>query len=260
MSRQRDIEKATREKYSGTVYKPESICLPPPASAGGNYSERMLRLKLDLIEEYCTGDIIVDLCCGSGAHLFETAKRKSIGIGVDFSAPFISYAQNQRLERGADHLYFLCANIRQLPFPDNFADGFYSISSLYHVPGVEEVAGEIARVLKPGGRCLLDLGNIHSLNNLVCSYYPELAEQCTLSVSAIRKMCEASGLDILEHRSFQILPMWGGRPRWLAPLLHPVWTRFLAKRVLGRMLDEWISSLPLLRHLAFRQVLVCEKR
>jgi hypothetical protein len=53
--------------------------------------------------------------------------------------------------------------------------------------------------------------------------------------------------------------MWGDRPWWLKPLLHPVWTRLLAIRIKGRMLDEWISSLPLLRRFAFRHVLLCEK-
>lgn len=31
------------------------------------------------------------------------------------------------------------------------------------------------------------------------------------------------------------------------------------KRVAGRMLDEWISSAPLLNRVAFRHIFVCEK-
>lgn len=78
-------------------------------------------------------------------------------------------------------------------------------------------------------------------------------------VFEIQRLCYLNGLKIVEHRAFQLLPLWAGKPRWLWPLLHPVWKRLMSKRLAGRMLDEWISGKPLFRRFAFRQLLVCEK-
>jgi hypothetical protein len=49
-------------------------------------------------------------------------------------------------------------------------------------------------------------------------------------------------------------------PKWLKPLLWSGWTRLLAKQINGKMLDEWISNLPVLKLFAFRHIFVCEKR
>ena len=73
-------------------------------------------------------------------------------------------------------------------------------------------------------------------------------------------MLSQNGLSVIEHRAFQILPLWADRPGWLWPLLHPKWKKLMAHRVRGRMIDEWISNLPGLKSLAFRHIIVAEKR
>ena len=75
----------------------------------------------------------------------------------------------------------------------------------------------------------------------------------------IQQALAAAGFVEEERRCFQLLPLWAGRPAWLWPLLHPVWKSVLKRRLAGRMLDEWISSLPGLRAFAFRHVIVCRK-
>jgi len=254
----RAVEDATRKKYTSGIYKAETISLSRP-SADGSYVERMLRLKFDLIEQYLPGDVIVDLCCGSGVHLHETARGRRRGIGLDFSAPFIEFAEKAAKQSGIGNVDFIQCDAKSIPIEDEAVDALYSLSSLYYVADIESVFSEISRVLRQGGRCLLDLGNERSLNGIVCREYPDLSQLCGVDVPSIDSICRASGLRIIEHRCFQILPMWADKPRWLGPLLHPGWKTLLSRRVAGRMLDEWISSLPILRRYAFRHVLVCEK-
>jgi len=64
----------------------------------------------------------------------------------------------------------------------------------------------------------------------------------------------------VERRCFQILPLWAGLPKHLWFLLHPRWERIMRRRIAGRMLDEWVSSLPVVRQFAFRHVLVVRKQ
>jgi len=252
------IEAENRRKYSGEAYDARTICARAENDAK-DYSSRMLQLKFEMVARQCPGEVLVDLCCGAGASLQTTALGRTTAIGLDFSEPFLRHAEHHRRGQGDARIAFACANARAIPLASATVDALYSLSSLYYVPALGEVIAEIARILRPGGRCVLDLGAGPSLNTVVCRSYPELAVSCHVTVEEMLDACRAHALAIVEHRCFQILPMWGDRPRWLKPLLHPIWARLLALRVNGRMLDEWISSLPVLRRFAFRHVLLCER-
>jgi len=258
-------ERAARAAYeAGEQYRVETIC-STPTLAGAGYADRLLARKLEILRRNAPRAIAgrttrtVDLCCGTGGHLFARAGEIEQGIGVDFSRPFLAAARAEALRRGAAHLRFVLGNARRLPLASASIDALYSFSALYQVPGLEDVISEAARVLRPGGVCVLDLGNARSLNAIAMRHYPELPRPFLHRVGTMRALCAGSGLEIVEHRAFQILPLWAGRPRWMAPLLHPGWQRLLGARVAGRMLDEWIASLPGLRTLAFRHVLVCRR-
>jgi ubiquinone/menaquinone biosynthesis C-methylase UbiE len=255
---ERALEAETRAKYSGGYYQPQTISRAAH-ERGEDYSSRMLALKLDLIHEFCRGDVLVDLCCSTATQLTELADGRRLAVGVDFSMPFLTYGRAQARTANRQNVQGVCANARALPFKSGAIGGLYALSSLYYIPRVDEVVAEIGRVLRPGGACVLDMGNATSLNNIVCRAYPELAAPCHVTVRHMRAMIRAAGLRIVVHRAFQILPMWGDRPKWLAWCLSPRWVRLLATRRGGRMLDEWISSLPVVRHFAFRHVFVCEK-
>lgn len=252
------IEAENRRKYSGEAYDARTICAQT-ADDAKDYSSRMLQLKLEMVARKCPGDVLVDLCCGAGGSMHATGASRAIAIGLDLSEPFLQHARHLQREKNDARIAFACSNARAIPLASDSVDALYSLSSLYYIPALGEVIAEIARILRPCGRCVLDLGARPSLNTIVCRHYPELAVSCHVTVGEMLAACRASGLTIVEHRCFQILPMWGDRPWWLKPLLHPIWTRLLGVRFKGRMLDEWISSLPVLRHFAFRHVLLCEK-
>jgi ubiquinone/menaquinone biosynthesis C-methylase UbiE len=254
------IEEETRKKYDGGIYQPQTICFRPDPSSPPQWIDGLFAVKAELVARYCGQDVVVDLCCASGEHMeiFQGHTWRK-GLGVDFSRSFLHYAQNEGVGRRNGNMDFLCANARALPLATASVGGLYCLSSLYHVPKVGEVVKEVARVLKPGGGCVLELGNLRSLNTLVCKAHPELAQHQHVPVGAMLAMLKEHGLQVVEWRSFQLLPMWADRPKWLRPLLHPFWCRFLARTIGGKMLDEWVSSLPLLRRLAFRHVFACRK-
>ncbi|HZV62101.1 MAG TPA: class I SAM-dependent methyltransferase [Methylophilaceae bacterium] len=199
---------------------------------------------------------MLDLCCATGDHIADLLTEGQQGIGIDFSLPFLQEARKKEMPG----ITLLASDARALPLANESTGTVYSLSALYLVPDLDKVIKEIARVLMPGGRCILDLGNRDSLNSYcVRNYYTELPMSYHLPVSEMVRLCESNSLRVIEHRAFQILPLWAGRPRWLWPLLHPGWKRLMSNRIKGRMIDEWISGCKLLRRFAFRQLLVCEK-
>ena len=89
--------------------------------------------------------------------------------------------------------------------------------------------------------------------------YPELAQNCHVSMSGMKRAVSRAPLTIFAWRAFQILPFWGGKPAWLRPLLHPRWKVFFQKEFRGRMLDERVSNIFFLRPFAYRHFIFCQK-
>jgi SAM-dependent methyltransferase len=255
----RRIEEETRRKYSGATYKPDTVMRR--SGPDSDYFNRIAKLKIALVRENAKGRRVLDLCCATADHLFAIADLPLMGVGLDFSLPFLKHAvsrlREQRLPAGPA---FICGNARRLPFADASFGLVYSFSSLYYVPRVGESLAEIGRVLEPGGIAILDLGNLWSLNTFVSRSYAETSAPFHLSPARMKQIIAAAGLQILEHRAFQILPLWGNRPRWLRPLLHPFWKRLMEKTLGGRMIDEWLCRLPGVRSLAFRHLFVCRRK
>jgi ubiquinone/menaquinone biosynthesis C-methylase UbiE len=251
-------ERDQLEKFSGATYSADRISKAVNEESRA-YFDVLLREKLGLVRGQPSKRRVLDLGCATGEHLLHLAPELGEGIGLDFSRPYLERAQENRKRSGAGNVRFVQGNARRLPFHDGAFDVVYSFSSLYCMPDLGEVIAEITRVLSPGGRGILDMGNQDSLNTLVVRAHPELAHPYHMSVGRMEKLMCRAGLDVIEHRAFQILPLWGDRPGWLRPLLNSCWKAILQKPIGGRMLDEWISGMPLLNRLAFRHLFVVAK-
>ena len=111
---------------------------------------------------------VLDVGCGRGLFLVEAAKRLDRGgraTGVDLwnaqdlagNSPDATLA-NARLEGVAERVDVKTGDARQLPFPDATFDTVVSSMALHNIydePGRRQAIGEVARVLKPGGRVLI---------------------------------------------------------------------------------------------------------
>lgn len=251
-------EQVIKSAYQdGALYAPTRICRRP--DEGDDWADRLLHAKLDTVRAAAGDGLLVDLCCGAGAHLLSVVGDGQPAMGIDFTSRYLSTAREEAAAVGRPDLEFVQADARRLPLATGSVSLLYSFSALYVIPDAAQVVAEIGRVLKPGGRAVLEFGNRRALNVFCLRYYPEWPPVQPMTLAEIRRALAAAGLVPIRHRRFQLLPLWAGRPAWLAPLLHPAWKALLKRRVAGRMLDEWVSSLPVLRRFAFRHVIVCRK-
>jgi len=109
------------------------------------------------------GESVLDVGCGTGT-LAILAKRHvgSAGkvCGIDASLEMIARAQ-KKAGRARVDISFKNAFAQSLPFPNAYFDVVVTTVMLHHLPkkARAELAGEIRRVLKPGGRALaIDFG------------------------------------------------------------------------------------------------------
>ncbi len=250
------IEQRQLAKYRSN-YKPSDDDFS--RTPDNSYFARLAAAKLDEVRRNYQSGVALDLCCGAGYYALALADQIDRIVGVDFSPEKVLAARAAASRQRRTNMDFCVANARQIPIRSASVTMVYSFATLYGIPAVEDVVAEVARVLKPGGTAVLDFGALYSLNTLVSRAMPGTAEPYHLSVRQMTKMLKDSELVPIRDRSFQLLPFWGNRPVWMLPLLHPVWQLIAKPLVGGRMLDERISSLPLLRRLAFRHLITARK-
>jgi arsenite methyltransferase len=105
------------------------------------------------------GETVVDLGCGGGLDVFLAAGKVGTSgraIGIDMTPEMIERAKKNSLNgpegKPFENVEFHLATIDNLPLADNSVDCVISNCVINLAPDKQAVFGEIARVLKPGGR------------------------------------------------------------------------------------------------------------
>jgi demethylmenaquinone methyltransferase/2-methoxy-6-polyprenyl-1,4-benzoquinol methylase len=97
---------------------------------------------------------ILDVATGTGMVAFALAERGAEVVGLDQSEAMLGGAR-ARLERTpglADRLTFILGEAEALPYPDGAFDALSFTYLLRYVDHRGTTMGELARVVKPGGR------------------------------------------------------------------------------------------------------------
>ncbi len=136
--------------WFGDLYREttEDLLGPGLSAAEAGLVAQLLRL--------CPGERVLDVACGQGRHLRGLGGRGLRLVGVDRSADYIGRAPTPTAA-----LSLVRADLRALPFAPAFDAAFSWYSSLFHFADAGNVAAlaEVARVLRPGGRLLVQHAN-----------------------------------------------------------------------------------------------------
>lgn len=250
-----------KEIYNHSEIYLSSTISHTPVRKPINYAERQLKIKFDMLNNIINSHShVLDMGCSNGSHLLSLAPKISSGVGVDFSKRFIEYAQNELKKTSLKNVEFIECSFDKLSIDDQSIDVLYSFSSIYYYLGdLGKLVSEMHRVLSDNGKALIDIGNICSINALVCHRSKGIAALSKATIDEFMQQLEKK-FDIVQWRSFQILPMWGNRPLYLYPILHPAVVKLFSKEINGKMIDERLSSLPFLRRFAFRHILELTKK
>lgn len=136
-----------KEFYSASVEYRESL--------EKNDSREYLDYLAACAEGLPAGARILECGCGLGNSSDLLSRRGFDVTGTDFSPLFIGEAKKRHAE--GSRLRFVVEDAAALSFPAASFDAVCSALMLEHVSEVERVLGEMARVLKPGGRMVITL-------------------------------------------------------------------------------------------------------
>jgi SAM-dependent methyltransferase len=120
-------------------------------------AERLLNYRIALIRQYakpCSDDVVLDLGCGNGHHLFALAGEIGRGVGIDLSPAMIEVAQERlRDSPWQGKLTFLSENGERLStLAEDSIDLAMCVGALEHMLNKAAVMVNARRILKPRGR------------------------------------------------------------------------------------------------------------
>ena len=97
------------------------------------------------------GERVLDLATGTGAVAILAAQAGGEVTGLDLAEPMLSKARRAAREAGVD-IRFDLGNVEHLPYDDASFDAVSSSFGLVFAPDHANVAEELQRVTRPGGR------------------------------------------------------------------------------------------------------------
>lgn len=114
------------------------------------------------------GKVLLDIGCSWGRWCIAAARAGFQPIGLDVHVDALAAAVRVSPQLNAVS-GFLCSNADILPIASRSVDCVFSYSVLQHIDKakVHRTFSEIARILKPGGRCIIQLPNVYGLLSLL---------------------------------------------------------------------------------------------
>lgn len=124
--------------------------------------------ELDIID--FKGKVVLEIGLGQGADSMQIVDRGAIYHGIDLTDESIRRVKLRFDLFNKSYKSVEKADAVKLPFKDNYFDLVYSHGVIHHSPEIENIVGEIYRVLKPGGKAIIMLYHKNSIN-----YYVSIA-------------------------------------------------------------------------------------
>lgn len=194
----------------------------------GSWAHALLQRMTYWLRRSHHGGHVLDLGCGEGALLQAAGLR---GTGADLNPERLALA----VEKG---LRVVRADAGRLPFADAGFDAVVCMEVLEHVPHMETVISEVARVLKPGGHWVISVPGV-----TLRSWYEMRRDHRPYYCDATEHYREFTPVDIpwFEHRFHPIAQFMAQLEAHGVRLRHRDGVRYL--------FPQWLSRIPVLQRL-----------
>jgi len=144
------------ETYSKEYFT--SVCFQEFEKSAGKKLPERLRKSLE-IGEVKEKEMILDIGCGRGELVMNSAAKGAKAIGIDYAIEALKLArkgiEKNRVEKNA---LVLQADAKKLPFQNNSFTMVFLIDIVEHLHPweVDELMQEVQRVLKPRGKIVIE--------------------------------------------------------------------------------------------------------
>jgi arsenite methyltransferase len=150
--------------------------------------------------EIAPGGVAADIGFGGGVGLgllLDRVGDDGLVHGVEVSVDMLRRARSRfaaYIEAG--RLRLTDGSLTAVPLDDKSLDAAITVNTVYFVPELGAACAELARVLRPGGRVVVGIGDPGAMARLPFTSYGFTLQPVTDVVAALQK----AGLDVVEQR------------------------------------------------------------
>ncbi len=152
------------------------------------------------------GATAADIGFGGGAGLsllLDRVGADGVVHGVEISADMLARARSGRAsDLGAGRLRLAEGSLTALPLADDSLDAAITVNTVYFVPDLTAACAELARVVRPGGRVVIGIGDPDAMAKLPFTSYGFTLRPVPEVIAAL----EQAGCDV-EHRPLANRPI-----------------------------------------------------
>ncbi|GIG63134.1 hypothetical protein Lfu02_75060 [Longispora fulva] len=218
------------------------------------------RWRSELLRRYSDSDsLALDVGCANGLYAIQAAPHYRHVTGVDLNDEVLQSGRDRLAELEISNVELRQENAKALPFGDNSFDMAYSFAVLSVVPEDRPILQEIARVVRPGGRVVLDMaGSQHPSSE----YFKALWADQGVPYNAyryqeLRQLLGQVGLVPERVYGFGVMEIWRSLPvisrlQGLDAVIHASAQLY--------DLDFAVSNLPWIKSFAPRWYFVCRAK
>lgn len=160
----------------------------------------------------------LDIGCGEG-HFAEVTFDRKIDVGIDPWTGPIREARTRQVYRLLTE-----ADAGKMPYPNGYFASAFSNSVLEHIPHVQEVLNEAARVLKPGASFLFCVPNHRFNDNLSIALLLD-----KVGLHSLAGLYRSFFTKISRHRHLDSPEVWSSRLEGAGFVLERWWHYFPPK-------------------------------
>jgi SAM-dependent methyltransferase len=149
-------------------------------------------------------DDLLDVACGAGYFLTRWASHVGQVSGIDLSGPKVDLARRRLADRiAAGTAQVVQGDAGALPWADGRFSAVTCIDAFPLLPDPGRALAEMARVLRPGGRAVIETGGApegtgsHQARGLAGRFW-------AWDDGDVRRMVEAAGFDDIQLRRFPV--------------------------------------------------------
>jgi arsenite methyltransferase len=148
--------------------------------------------------EITGGQVVADIGFGGGIGLAALLRSPASTVhGAEISEDMLRAARKTyKNELAAGRLVLHAGPMSALPLPDASLDGIITTNTIYFIEDLQPAFAELRRVLRPGGRAVIGIGDPDHMRDLPFTPYGFHLRP----VGQVVQQLDAAGLTLADHR------------------------------------------------------------